>query len=126
MQFLLSEEDGNPFDDAGPELAVLALLHLEPATERTEEIASHDDGRDQSYFFGIQPQLIEGPLAELRHDCLDLTHDLRIRGTTRDLPVDEKGSRPGKQQAHKYRSGDRKSTRLNSSHVRISYAVFCL
>src|SRR3989442_9670735 len=24
------------------------------------------------------------------------------------------------------RSGDRKSTRLNSSHVRISYAVFCL
>src|SRR6266498_4827290 len=24
------------------------------------------------------------------------------------------------------REGDRKSTRLNSSHVRISYAVFCL
>src|SRR5690554_7137048 len=24
------------------------------------------------------------------------------------------------------KSGDRKSTRLNSSHVRISYAVFCL
>src|SRR3989442_10023182 len=30
--------------------------------------------------------------------------------------------------AHKHgvRSRDRKSTRLNSSHVRISYAVFCL
>src|SRR5690554_7779620 len=25
-----------------------------------------------------------------------------------------------------FTSGDRKSTRLNSSHVRISYAVFCL
>src|SRR3712207_8263276 len=25
-----------------------------------------------------------------------------------------------------YRSGDRKSTRLNSSHANISYAVFCL
>src|SRR5690606_40509001 len=25
-----------------------------------------------------------------------------------------------------YREGDRKSTRLNSSHVKISYAVFCL
>src|SRR5436305_9037035 len=25
-----------------------------------------------------------------------------------------------------YQEGDRKSTRLNSSHVRISYAVFCL
>src|SRR6266498_1916420 len=31
--------------------------------------------------------------------------------------------RPGSQPA---RPGDRKSTRLNSSHVRISYAVFCL
>src|SRR5690554_129318 len=27
---------------------------------------------------------------------------------------------------HSYDKGDRKSTRLNSSHVRISYAVFCL
>src|SRR3712207_7019125 len=26
----------------------------------------------------------------------------------------------------RYRSGDRKSTRLNSSHANISYAVFCL
>src|SRR5436305_10213895 len=29
-------------------------------------------------------------------------------------------------QPHERRFGDRKSTRLNSSHVRISYAVFCL
>src|SRR5439155_23319578 len=28
--------------------------------------------------------------------------------------------------SNKTRSGDRKSTRLNSSHVAISYAVFCL
>src|SRR3989442_9373620 len=28
--------------------------------------------------------------------------------------------------AHAIRERDRKSTRLNSSHVRISYAVFCL
>src|SRR5436305_8070302 len=28
--------------------------------------------------------------------------------------------------SHACRAGDRKSTRLNSSHVRISYAVFCL
>src|SRR5690625_6867145 len=27
---------------------------------------------------------------------------------------------------HSYLKGDRKSTRLNSSHVAISYAVFCL
>src|SRR5690554_7683176 len=29
-------------------------------------------------------------------------------------------------QFHKFNTADRKSTRLNSSHVRISYAVFCL
>src|SRR3712207_6900544 len=28
--------------------------------------------------------------------------------------------------AHRYQPGDRKSTRLNSSHANISYAVFCL
>src|SRR5215813_4860888 len=33
----------------------------------------------------------------------------------------------GSSSAHRARAwGDRKSTRLNSSHVRISYAVFCL
>src|SRR3989442_2476977 len=34
-------------------------------------------------------------------------------------------SRPGKRLPPSY-ARDRKSTRLNSSHVRISYAVFCL
>src|SRR3989442_2741567 len=44
--------------------------------------------------------------------------------------ADKNGARPGFEQvlgrelAHF--AGDRKSTRLNSSHVRISYAVFCL
>src|SRR5690606_31359923 len=33
-------------------------------------------------------------------------------------------SKPGR--AHQMNTGDRKSTRLNSSHVKISYAVFCL
>src|SRR5690625_6991808 len=37
-------------------------------------------------------------------------------------PEDEKGS----QVILKNEGGDRKSTRLNSSHVAISYAVFCL
>src|SRR5436305_3771033 len=34
--------------------------------------------------------------------------------------------RPGTLSRAKWDSRDRKSTRLNSSHVRISYAVFCL
>src|SRR5436305_11796846 len=33
---------------------------------------------------------------------------------------------PGQARVALRASGDRKSTRLNSSHVRISYAVFCL
>src|SRR3989442_11535755 len=37
-------------------------------------------------------------------------------------PVSAKLDQPGVS----YRNADRKSTRLNSSHVRISYAVFCL
>src|SRR2546430_12487556 len=31
-----------------------------------------------------------------------------------------------RERASEYRIGDRKSTRLNSSHSQISYAVFCL
>src|SRR5690606_39795172 len=38
------------------------------------------------------------------------------------LGVDEVGAKPGAGD----RVRDRKSTRLNSSHVKISYAVFCL
>src|SRR5207253_6865428 len=34
--------------------------------------------------------------------------------------------RPGDPLRNEYRVEDRKSTRLNSSHVAISYAVFCL
>src|SRR5437868_12833578 len=37
-----------------------------------------------------------------------------------------RGGRPGPDHRAPARRGDRKSTRLNSSHVSISYAVFCL
>src|SRR5689334_24028428 len=36
------------------------------------------------------------------------------------------GERDGRPVAGERRAGDRKSTRLNSSHSSISYAVFCL
>src|SRR2546427_5334180 len=41
------------------------------------------------------------------------------------LPVRAQKSPDGRRRAHPHR-GDRKSTRLNSSHSQISYAVFCL
>src|SRR5699024_12366980 len=40
-----------------------------------------------------------------------------------DLPAPAAGHRAHR---HRRRAEDRKSTRLNSSHVSISYAVFCL
>src|SRR5436305_8657891 len=45
-----------------------------------------------------------------------------------DDPLGAASAKIGKKQSDPLlrRAGDRKSTRLNSSHVRISYAVFCL
>src|SRR3712207_7403200 len=66
------------------------------------------------------------------HDALPIC--IRLRG-----PVDRRATRRGRRPsrralrrharaagAHRQREQDRKSTRLNSSHANISYAVFCL
>src|SRR5438874_4259023 len=58
------------------------------------------------------------------HDALPISPPRRRRERARRGPAGpplrppRRGARPGR--------GDRKSTRLNSSHVEISYAVFCL
>src|SRR5690554_7721228 len=51
-----------------------------------------------------------------------------IDGPGGDLSGHRRGDRDRGEQEQRRRLGppDRKSTRLNSSHVRISYAVFCL
>src|SRR5690554_7854107 len=73
-----------------------------------------------SFFFFNDPATTEIYTLSL-HDALPiwpsvsvLVRFARLVPCHRDAPVD---LRPGR---------DRKSTRLNSSHVRISYAVFCL
>src|SRR3712207_8012439 len=43
-----------------------------------------------------------------------------------DLVDDHLGHAPDADRTEEVCSGDRKSTRLNSSHANISYAVFCL
>src|SRR3989442_6141397 len=51
-------------------------------------------------------------------------HDLLRTGQHVEIPL---GDHHALESAiHRGRAQDRKSTRLNSSHVRISYAVFCL
>src|SRR5437868_8989433 len=48
-------------------------------------------------------------------------------GSRRSLRGARRESLPdGAEMVRRVRDGDRKSTRLNSSHVSISYAVFCL
>src|SRR5438874_9312697 len=55
------------------------------------------------------------------HDALPIS-----RGDARPVvPLAPARSRRARRRAH-LRGRDRKSTRLNSSHVEISYAVFCL
>src|SRR5690606_29142140 len=55
------------------------------------------------------------------------TYDLVLSGNLLDLPSGPLGVAVGMQlRQESYLEEDRKSTRLNSSHVKISYAVFCL
>src|SRR5690606_16216475 len=50
--------------------------------------------------------------------------NLDVGASADHLPPPSAGD--GEEAAVRFSSGDRKSTRLNSSHVKISYAVFCL
>src|SRR2546426_7237010 len=55
------------------------------------------------------------------HDALPISPGIRCGGPTRSA-----GRRSGRTAAVPIVPIDRKSTRLNSSHLVISYAVFCL
>src|SRR6266700_5485822 len=57
---------------------------------------------------------------------LSLHDALPICGRPDDLPVDDAGQVLADRVADPRAPGDRKSTRLNSSHVKISYAGFSL
>src|SRR5438132_11828644 len=59
---------------------------------------------------------------QLRIDRSARSRDLRLPAA-RTLGIDRAIARSG---AARPQAGDRKSTRLNSSHTVISYAVFCL
>src|SRR2546426_12266707 len=71
------------------------------------------------------------------HDALPISRDERVRGhhhparLGRSRAADRQGGARGRHAGGHRRSPqrdrlDRKSTRLNSSHLVISYAVFCL
>src|SRR5690554_1395191 len=68
--------------------------------------------------FMVQP--LRNGFAAIGNDPLEVASSLGASNWQRFWRVALPLARPG------YITGDRKSTRLNSSHVRISYAVFCL
>src|SRR5690606_40446591 len=59
-----------------------------------------------------------------RYTCERHMHDMANRLT--GLSGSERITPPARRFGRVRRARDRKSTRLNSSHVKISYAVFCL
>src|SRR5436305_14918319 len=62
------------------------------------------------------------------HDALPIwrpTSSITYDPTAPDMSIHSTGHSDDRRRSL-YRCADRKSTRLNSSHVRISYAVFCL
>src|SRR3712207_8494889 len=61
------------------------------------------------------------------HDALPICALARVRGRGIQDPVGIDDSDHGNRRSHlRQQVPDRKSTRLNSSHANISYAVFCL
>src|SRR5690606_41921315 len=87
------------------------FLHDTPTTE-IYTLSLHDLFRSRR-----QSRTEEGVVIGRAH-VADVAH---IRGKDFGLPT-----RAAEQEAALGRALDRKSTRLNSSHVKISYAVFCL
>src|SRR5690625_5991700 len=68
---------------------------------------------------------IEDGYAQLANVSADIAHELRTPVT--NLITQTEVAVGQARSAEEYREiSDRKSTRLNSSHVAISYAVFCL
>src|SRR3712207_7567213 len=65
---------------------------------------------------GEQPVLDLVPFAGARREVADAERQARLVGQPLQLPLPQPQPR----------AVDRKSTRLNSSHANISYAVFCL
>src|SRR5204863_9320446 len=80
----------------------------------------------RSLFFFTDPAPTEIYTLSL-HDALPISRDWRSFPMMRSRG--SRGRLSGWSKAFRWRSSfdqDRKSTRLNSSHVEISYAVFCL
>src|SRR5690606_41577448 len=90
----------------------LSLHDALPICDRGLDLGAAQVGLDLAL---DHPEVLLAGGRSLRHQVHDLVVHLGVQGLEGEvlqLPLD--------------RVQDRKSTRLNSSHVKISYAVFCL
>src|SRR6266540_5497210 len=67
-----------------------------------------------------------GPRSPLHSGSVVVHRSVRRARRLRDRPVGDGGHPDPPRAPRRHGSLDRKSTRLNSSHITISYAVFCL
>src|SRR2546427_6900336 len=83
----------------------------------------------RSTLFSLHDALPISPVVEIIASCSGRIASFEIPCrmiAVEELPLTSSGRDPKDQAELAGASGDRKSTRLNSSHSQISYAVFCL
>src|SRR5690606_23254336 len=97
-----------------------------------------DEERGKSVSIATIGKYINGTIQEWKDERLKALDDIKETELRRinklettywdawDKSVQEHKKKTDKQKAVPNKKTDRKSTRLNSSHVKISYAVFCL
>src|SRR3712207_7850974 len=95
-------------DTATTEIYTLSLHDALPICTNADDLGDHRPGALAAREHGVR-----SPLAELGFTKAEI----RLLSQRRGLPTWNQPSSP---------CLDRKSTRLNSSHANISYAVFCL
>src|SRR5690606_40531390 len=99
-------------------------LHTPTATSQVSTISLHD-ALPISRVAGARAHGTARP-GMARPERADQRADARPAGRTARQPAGQLSRVRRHQQPHGLAAEDRKSTRLNSSHVKISYAVFCL
>src|SRR5690606_39992671 len=98
-----------------------APVRMPPSSRSTTDIRSIPDCCFASpHYLRVPPSFPTRRSSDLRHQ-----HD-RVRVPAEALPVRAGREQCGDRRNQQRIPEDRKSTRLNSSHVKISYAVFCL
>src|SRR5690625_7062722 len=87
------------------------------------QVAQNFLGRHRNAFAGTYGL---DPGAQVRHTSAPLSGHIVCSELLLSLVLQREPARFGREEFEAPQIEDRKSTRLNSSHVAISYAVFCL